>query len=51
MTPETTHGYSSTSEPFGVKSGELDEAITAWSKVRHDDDETYAWAQFNLGLA
>ena len=27
----------------------LDDAITAWKKVREDDPETYAKAQFNLG--
>ena len=30
---------------------QLDDAITAWKKVREDDPETYAKAQLNLGAA
>ena len=34
------------------KEDKFDEAITAWSNIRREDDpETYARAQFNLGLA
>ena len=31
--------------------GKLDDAITAWKKVREDNPETYAQAQLNLGAA
>ena len=31
--------------------GRFDEAITAWSNIRREDNpEAYAWAQFNLGI-